>query len=171
MKELERRQFIKKSVVAGGTMALGTRLFASPVPSDAGPAASNETLNLIHNLRTIHGDFSARKIPDADIETIVNASTRAANASNMQSYSVIVVKDRGKMQAVCGYQGSCMLVFCADHHRIHASAKHLGHPYRSGTIVSFVTAGRYVIQLLDENRAAFEIGRTYLAHVKDVLQF
>ena len=37
---------------------------------------------------------------------------------NNQSYSIIVVKDRKLMKSVCGYQGGCMLVYCADYTRM-----------------------------------------------------
>lgn len=101
----------------------------------------NETLKTIHNLRTIHGNFNDKSIPESLIQEILHASVQAANASNMQSYSIVVVKDRETMQAVCGYRGSCMFVYCVDHTRHHASSAHLGHAYRSDSIVSFVTAG------------------------------
>lgn len=138
--KIQRRNFLKKSLAVGGSIA-----FLSNTPSfnaDQNPTnkGSNVTLKTIHNLRTIHGNFTDQSISDDHIQQILNASIQAANASNMQSYSIIVTKDRKKMQAVCGYQGSAMLVFCADHNRIHASAKQLGYTYYSDNIVSFVTA-------------------------------
>ena len=51
----------------------------------------NETIKTIHSLRTIHGDFSDKKIPDSDFDAILDASVRAANASARQSYSIIVI--------------------------------------------------------------------------------
>ena len=54
----------------------------------------NETLNTIHELRTIHGNFTEQEISAQDLKTILAASVRAANASNRQSYSIIVVEDR-----------------------------------------------------------------------------
>jgi nitroreductase len=142
MKEkILRRHFLKKGLALGGGMAILSN--ASRLKADQSPStnAANETFKTIYGLRTIHGNFIEKNIPDDQILQIVNASVQAANSSNMQAYSIIVVKDREKMKNVCGYQGSCMLVFCADDNRIHASAKHLGHPYHSNTIVNFVTAG------------------------------
>lgn len=146
MKEnIQRRNFLKQSLAAGGSMALLSNL--SLLKADTKPTAmnGNETLKTIHRLRTIHGNFTGQDIPAEQLQQIVNASIQAANSSNMQTYSIIVVKDRGKMQSLCGYQGSAMLVFCADHNRIHASAKQLGYTYYSDNIVNFVTAGMNTI--------------------------
>ena len=44
------------------------------------------------------------------------------------------------MKEVCGYAGSCLLVFCADYTRMKASAASLGYTYNPGTIADFVTA-------------------------------
>ena len=38
---------------------------------------------------------------------------RAANASNMQCYSIVVVRDRQMMQKLCGYRGSRLLLYLA----------------------------------------------------------
>jgi nitroreductase len=139
-KRLSRRNILKQGLALGGGAAWlsGTgRLGAAPVPE---PVAENETLRTLMNLRTIHGNFTERDIPDDRVEQILEACVRAANSSNIQCYSIIVVKDREKMRQVCGYQGSRMLVFCADYTRLHDTAAHLGHSYRTDTIVNFVTA-------------------------------
>jgi hypothetical protein len=69
-----RRRFLR------GGAALETRLLAAP----ASAAATNETLCTISSLRSIHGDFSDQQVPDAEIENILEASVRAANASALQ---------------------------------------------------------------------------------------
>jgi hypothetical protein len=91
-----RRRLIRHGIDTGGallaTAALPRTLMAAPTePSGAGPA--NETLKTIHSLRTIHGDFSDKAVPDETIQLIISASVRAANASAYQSYSIIVVKE------------------------------------------------------------------------------
>ena len=101
---------------------------------------ANETLNTIRSLRTIHGNFLDKPLPEAALQTILKASVRAANASNMQSYSIVVVKDRSRMKEVCTYQGSCMLLYCVDFSRLKASAEHLGYPYFPDNMTGFVTA-------------------------------
>ncbi len=125
-----RRQFI-----AAGALA-------APAFSDT---RTNETLKTIHSLRTIHGDFSAKQVSEADLTAILEASVRAANASLMQSYSIIVVRDGPTMQKLTGYRGSCMLLYCADYNRLIGTAQHLGHEYHPGDMESFVTASTNTI--------------------------
>lgn len=99
----------------------------------------NDTIKTIRNLRTIHGNFTKQEIPDSKLQLILQSTVRAANSSNMQTYSIIVVKDRAKMEKISGYQASCMLLYCVDYTRLKASAKSLGHSYYPDNIVSFVT--------------------------------
>jgi nitroreductase len=143
-----RRAFLRESALLGG----GSLLFATsahPAVAETRPArarddrasAANDTLKTIRGLRSIHGNFLEKEIPDATIREILKASVRAANASNMQSYSIVVVKDREKMHQICTYRGSCLLLYCVDFNRLRASAEHLGYAYFPDTIEAFVTAG------------------------------
>jgi nitroreductase len=121
------------------TMLLGAgAVMARPPQSAAAPA--NPTLETLRSLRTIHGNFLEKPIPDSALEEILQATVRTANASNMQSYSIVVVKDRRKMKELCGYAGGCLLLYCADYTRLKAAAGALGHPYVPDGMVSFVTA-------------------------------
>jgi nitroreductase len=104
------------------------------------PPLVNETIKTIGSLRSIHGNFLDKPLPESALQTILQASIRAANASNMQSYSIVVVKDRAKMKAVCTYQGSCMLLYCVDFNRVKASGESLGYSYFPDNIEHFVTA-------------------------------
>lgn len=142
-----RRTFLKQgAVLGGGVLLLGAeppRARAADQQTNspgAPPPPANDTLKTIASLRTTHGNFLDKPLPDAALETILRASIRAANASNMQSYSVVVVKDRAKMKAVCTYQGSCMLLYCVDFNRLKASAESLGYSYFPDNIETFVTA-------------------------------
>jgi len=99
----------------------------------------NETIETIRSIRTVHGDFSDRSIPEEQVQTIVDCAIRAANASGRQSYSIIEVSDRDRMQELCGYQGDRLLVFCVDFTRIIDVAEWLGHEYSISDVVSFVT--------------------------------
>lgn len=128
-----RRTFLRRSALAGSGVLLADAA-AQELPL-------NDTIKTIRGLRTIHGNFLAKPLPAAAIETILQSSLRTANASNSQSYSIIVIKDRTTMKAVCGYQGGCMFLYCADYNRMKASAESLGYSYDPSTIVDFVTAG------------------------------
>ena len=136
-----RRTFVKTSTLLGGGLFLRAAAAAptSAAETPAAPAA-NPTLETLRSLRTIHGNFADKPLPEPALQTILQASLRAANASNNQSYSIIVVKDRAAMKDICGYAGSCLLIYCADYTRMKASAESLGYTYEPGTMVDFVTA-------------------------------
>ena len=98
----------------------------------------NETLQTIHSLRTIHGNFSDRDITEQDLQTILEAAMKTANASARQSYSIVVVENRETMRKL-GYVGSKALVFCVDYTRIADTAAYLNREFDANEIVSFVT--------------------------------
>ncbi len=100
----------------------------------------NDTLRTIGGLRSIHGNFSARPIADADMEAIIGAAVRAANASARQSYSMVVLDDAASMREVTGYSGARMIVFCADFSRIEATSRRLGHGDFPVGLTEFVNA-------------------------------
>ena len=119
---------------------------AAALPAIAGePANANQTLQTIHNLRSVHGNFSDRRVPDADVETILDATVRAANASNMQSYSIVVSRDAAKIQSVTTYAANCLLLFCVDYNRLQDVAAHLGHEFHADNIEAFITASTNAI--------------------------
>ena len=91
---------------------------------------TNDTLKTIHSLRTTHGDFSDRDVSDKDLERILAAAVRAANASNAQNYAIIVIRDRAVMKEVSGgYSGAVALLFCVDFQRNVDLAAHVGKLY------------------------------------------
>jgi nitroreductase len=143
-----RRRLIRHGIDMGGALLAtvafpGTLKAASIEPSNAVPA--NETLKTIHSLRTIHGDFSDKAVPDETIQLVIGASVRAANASAMQSYSIIVVKDGPTIQKLTGYRGSCLLLYCLDYTRVHDGAAHLGYRPQGANLESFVTGSTNTI--------------------------
>jgi nitroreductase len=76
-----------------------------------GDEAMNEVVEAIGALRTIHGDFEGSKIPEADIEAILDATPRTANASARQGYSIIVIDEEERMDSLFSYRGSHASVF------------------------------------------------------------
>jgi len=99
----------------------------------------NPTLNTLRNLRSIHGDFSDRPIPNEKLETILETAIRAANASNRQSYSIVVVDDAKRQEQLTGYKGSVTLIFCVDFNRLIDTATLLGHEYSLQGVTPFLT--------------------------------
>jgi len=137
VKKSQRRAFLKQSIAAcsGAALVTHTSLFGA----EQKDSEVNDTLKLIHSMRTIHGNFNEQNIPDDQLEQILKASIQAANASNMQTYSIITIKARDQMQELCGYRGSCMLVYCVDYNRLKDCAKFLGHNFFMNNITAFVT--------------------------------
>jgi len=99
----------------------------------------------IHSLRSIHGDFSDKQVSDVDVKTILEASVRAANASNMQTYSIVVSRDPEKIQKLTTYRAGCLLLFCADYTRVIDTAKHLGYEYYADNMEGFITSSTNTI--------------------------
>lgn len=119
---------------------LSSRAAGAEASAPASRAPANPTLEAIHRIHSTHGNFTDQEIPEETLQTILQASVRAANASNMQCYSIVVVRDREVMKQVCGYAGSRLLVYCADHNRLVASARSLGHTHEPNTLTNLVTA-------------------------------
>jgi nitroreductase len=147
-KKIFRRNFFKKGMLLSVGMLFsraGLRNLKaepkSPTNTNDHSKPVNETLKTIQYLRTTHGNFTEQEIPDSQIQLILQSCIRTANASNMQTYSIIVVRDREKMKKVCQYNGSCMLLYCVDYTRLKVSAKALGHPYYPDSLSSFITGG------------------------------
>lgn len=164
--KFHRRHFIfRRLPVAAGALVPWTgsrKANAEEKPSEL-PSAPNETIQTIQQMHTTHGNFTDREIPDAEIQTILQTAVRAANASNMQSYSIIAVKDRNKMKELCGYQGSCLLVFCIDYNRPIVSAQSLGDTYCPDSMVDFVTGGvNTILAAQTASIAARSLGIDYL---------
>ncbi|MCL5260151.1 MAG: nitroreductase family protein [Gammaproteobacteria bacterium] len=99
----------------------------------------NDTIKTIHSLRTIHGNFSDKKISDNDLETILQASVCAATASARQTYSILVIRDKEKMHQLSEYIGDVLLIFCVDFTRLIELAKHLNHEFDVSDAIGFVT--------------------------------
>lgn len=100
----------------------------------------NETLKTIHSLRSVHGGFSTTEVSSEDLQTVLGASVRAASASLRQSYSIVVVEDRGLMKEVAQYEASKCLVYCVDFTRISDAFARLGYEATPQTILSFMAA-------------------------------
>jgi nitroreductase len=111
----------------------------------AAQSTGNSTLEVIRGLRTIHGDFSEKQVSEKDLRLILNASVRAANASGMQTYSILVSRDAGKIRKLTGYTAPSMLLYAMDYTRVIDSAKHVGYEFYADNILDFITASTNTI--------------------------
>jgi FMN reductase (NADPH) len=86
---------------------------------------TSETIRLLHQRVSVRS-FADRPVDDALVEAILRAAFRAPTSSNIQSYSVVVVRDPetlAKLAPVTGNQkhvaeAPVFLAFCADMTRI-----------------------------------------------------
>jgi FMN reductase [NAD(P)H] len=99
----------------------------------------NETLKTIHSLVTTHGNFTDRPVSPKDLETVLQASLRAATASSRQSYSMIAVEDRQMIRQLCGYNGTAGIVYCVDFNRLLDTADFLGEKFVVNGFMDFIT--------------------------------
>jgi len=102
----DRRSFVQRGALLGGGRALLRVDTAAASVGQAATAAAptNATLGAIHGLHTTHGNCGDRQLPEDVLQAILQASVRAANASNMQSCSIVVVRDPGLMKELSGYE-------------------------------------------------------------------
>jgi nitroreductase len=106
-----------------------------------------EIFTLLKSHRSIR-KFKPEPIPDELLSNILNAARQAPTSSNLQAYSIIVVKDREKKKTLahlCGDQPwveSCpvFLVICPDLHRIERVCQMREYEFNDKYIEIFIVA-------------------------------
>ncbi|MDR1535192.1 MAG: nitroreductase family protein [Planctomycetota bacterium] len=96
-------------------------------------------LDILHSLRSIHGDFSDRPVPDDAVRTITAAAVRAANAGARQCYSIITVTGMERVKSACCYPAPVALVFLSDHTRFQDEALRRGYGLRPYSLHDLIT--------------------------------
>lgn len=104
-------------------------------------------LQLLQSHRSIR-KFKPEPIPDELLSDILNAARQAPTSSNLQAYSIIVVKDPEKKKTLahlCGDQPwveSCpvFLAICPDLHRIELVCRLRGYEFNDRYIEIFIVA-------------------------------
>jgi nitroreductase len=123
----------------------------------------NETLKTIHSLATTHGTFTDKPVGPDDLEAVVQASLRAANASARQSYSLVAVEDAQLIRQLCGYRSPAGIVYCVDFNRVLDIARHLGEPFAVGGMISFITGSTDTVLAAQNGAiAAKSLGLDYM---------
>lgn len=90
----------------------------------------NQVIELMKKHRSIR-QYLAKDISEENLTTLLEAGQWASTSSNLQAYSVIVVRDESKkrsLAALCGNQQHVIdcpvfLIFCADLHRIRLASQ------------------------------------------------
>lgn len=94
---------------------------------------TSETIQLLHNRVSVRS-FTDRPVDDAHVEAILRAAFRAPTSSNIQAYSVVVVRDKGTLAELAPVTGNqkhvaqapVFLAFCADMRRIEHAIQGVG---------------------------------------------
>lgn len=94
----------------------------------------SETINVLRNRRSIR-KYAPEPVSDAHVDAILSAALRAPTSSNLQAYSVIVVRDpetKSRLAEPCGNQKHIIdcpvfIAFCADLTRIESAFERNGH--------------------------------------------
>ncbi len=95
---------------------------------------SSETIRVLHDRVSVRR-FSEKDVSEDHVEAVLRAAFRAPTSSNIQSYSVIIVRDadtKAALATAAGNQGHVartpvFLAFCADLTRIELASKRNGH--------------------------------------------
>lgn len=105
-----------------------------PQTSTSSHPPTSDTIETLLNRVSVR-DYEDRPVDDATVDAVLKAAFRAPTSSNIQSYSVIVVRDpaiREKLYPITGNQKHILtapvfLAFCADLTRIEEAARRNGH--------------------------------------------
>ena len=100
----------------------------------------NETLRVLNNLHTTHGNFTDKEVDELTLKTILETSVRGANASNRQSYSIIVIRGKEMTEKITGCGASVALLVCVDFNRLYDIGEHLGYPSDYDNMFNYLTA-------------------------------
>ena len=105
---------------------------SNPTPSN--PEFTSETIALLANRVSVR-KFADRPVDEAIIEAVLRAAFRAPTSSNIQAYSVVVVRDRETLKRLSPLTNNqrhvaetpVFLAFCADLTRIEHAMQARGH--------------------------------------------
>lgn len=104
------------------------------MPKDENIEITSETIDVLNNRRSIRA-FSDTAVTDAHIDAILGAAVRAPTSSNLQAYSVVVVRDAARKARLAELAGNqkhvitcpVFVAFCADLSRIEVALQRYGH--------------------------------------------
>jgi len=127
--------------------------------------SKNQVVETLNNHVTVR-DFSPESISDEILESILNASRRSPSSSNLQAYSIIVVKNpasKKKLAALSGNQKhveTCpvFLAFCADISRLELAGKINDKKLAKGLELSLVATIDAALVGMSANTAAESYG-------------
>jgi len=101
----------------------------------------SETIKVLRNRQSIR-KYAPTPVSEAHVDAILGAALRAPTSSNLQAYSVIVVRDaetKSQLAVPCGNQKHIVdcpvfLAFCADLTRIESAFERNGHTIENNNL-------------------------------------
>jgi nitroreductase len=104
------------------------------MPDSLAETYTSETIRVLHNRVSVR-KYKDQPVTNDAVEAVLRAAFRAPTSSNIQSYSVIVVRNPdtlAKLAAIAGNQrhvavAPVFLAFCADMTRVEQAMKMHGH--------------------------------------------
>lgn len=134
-------------------------------------------------IEQIHRHYSVRKyrpdpVPDEMIADIVAAGQRASTSSNLQTYSVVVVKDaqtRQHLMALCGNQkhiaqAPVFMAWCADQSRLARICQRRGYLAVNDYVENFLVAAMDATLAMQNAALAAEslgLGMCYIGAIRN----
>jgi nitroreductase len=108
---------------------------------------SNPVIGSLRSHRSVRR-FTKEPITDEQLETIITTAQQSSTSSNLQSYSVVVVRDQAKkekLSELCGRQRqivdcSVFMAHCADLNRAKMVCEAAGYEFKATYFEYFLTA-------------------------------
>ncbi|WP_152398558.1 NADPH-dependent oxidoreductase [Paenibacillus cellulositrophicus] len=105
----------------------------------------NGTIQVLTSHESVRS-FTPEEVAPAALEAILTSARSAPTSSNLQAYSIIVVRDadrKSRISALSGHQGfiqeaPLMLIFCADIHRLKYVTRRQGYDFKADTLEMFL---------------------------------
>ena len=107
----------------------------------------NQTIEVLISHESVRG-FKPKLLPETMLEVIITSSRSAPTSSNLQAYSIIVVKNKQRKDKLASLSGNqnfireapVFLIFCADIFRLkYVTARH-GYGFAADTLEMFLLA-------------------------------
>ncbi|SFV09272.1 NADPH-dependent oxidoreductase [Alicyclobacillus macrosporangiidus] len=111
------------------------------------PDVDNETIRVLTSHESIRG-FQSTPVDDVRLQAILVSARSAPSSSNLQAYSIVVVKDAARKKRLAALSGNqrfieeapVFLVFCADIYRLRYVTKRQGYRFAAETLEMFLLA-------------------------------
>lgn len=99
----------------------------------------NQTIRTIQNLKSTRRiNFTDRKIDEDKIDLIKKSILKTSNASNRQSYSIIILDEQKARELA--FPGNKVFIYCIDFYRLKKCAENLGCEFDSQYFMQYSTA-------------------------------